>query len=95
MITLRIEHDISAFDQWHAAFDRFADARARAGVRAHRILQPVDNASHVLVDLDFDDLESAKAFLGFLEKSVWAVPGNSPALIGSPETSLLDLREAT
>ena len=66
-----------------------------AGVRAHRILQPIDDVDHVLVDLDFDDLESAKAFLGFLERNVWAAPENSPALIGTPQTSLLELRDAT
>ena len=95
MTTLRIEHDISAFDQWRAAFDRFADARASAGVRAHRILQPIDDVGHVLVDLDFDDLEPAKAFLGSLEKNARAAPENSPALIGTPQTSLLELRDAT
>lgn len=34
MVTLHIEHAISRFDVWHAAFERFAEFRARSGVRA-------------------------------------------------------------
>jgi hypothetical protein len=33
MTTLRIEHAISDFSTWKAAFDRFAGAWAQAGVR--------------------------------------------------------------
>lgn len=41
MFTLSIEHAISDFPTWKQAFDRFAEARERAGVRSHRIRRPV------------------------------------------------------
>lgn len=33
MATLHIEHPITDFESWTAAFARFADARRQAGVR--------------------------------------------------------------
>jgi len=93
MTTLRIEHAITDFAQWHEAFDRFSEARANAGVRRHRIHQPHDDTSYVLVDLDFDDVASAKQFLDFLQSSIWALPENAPALAGPPITHLLTLAE--
>jgi hypothetical protein len=53
MATLQIEHPITDFGTWKAAFDRFAEARANSGVRGHRILRPVDDAHYVVIDLDF------------------------------------------
>jgi hypothetical protein len=43
MTTLHIEHPVTDFGAWKAAFDRFAEAREKSGVRSHRILRPVDN----------------------------------------------------
>lgn len=89
MPTLRIEHPITDFETWSGAFDQFADARRRAGVRSQRVQRPIDDANYVLVDLDFDTAEAAEAFLGFLTTTVWAIPGNSPALAGTPQTRIL------
>jgi len=36
MYTVRIEHAISDFDTWKAAFDRAAGLRQGSGVRRHR-----------------------------------------------------------
>jgi len=95
MTTLRIEHEISDLAVWREAFDRFADARAQAGVRRHRIHQPVDDSAYVLVDLDFDDTAAAERFLGFLRTNVWAVPDNAPALVGALTTSLIHMIDAS
>ncbi|WP_328995818.1 hypothetical protein OG394_14260 [Kribbella sp. NBC_01245] len=89
MKTLHIEHAVTDFATWRTAFDRFAGARANAGVRNARIQRPLDDERYVLVELDFDDYDSAAGFLGFLESTVWAVPANSPALAGSPRTRIL------
>jgi hypothetical protein len=35
LATLHVEHPITDFAAWKAAFDRFADKRADAGVTAH------------------------------------------------------------
>lgn len=89
MNILHIEHPVTDFATWRAAFDRFAPARANAGVRSARIQRPLDDERYVLVELDFDDYDSAAGFLGFLESTVWSVPANSPALAGSPRTRIL------
>ncbi len=90
MPTLHIEHPITDFDTWSAAFGRFADARRGAGVRAERVQQPVDDPRYVVVDLDFDTREQAGAFLQFLKAQVWGVPENAPALAGTPQTLILE-----
>jgi hypothetical protein len=90
MPTLHIQHPITDFSTWESAFDRFADARRKAGVRAHRIQRPVDNPRFVVIDLDFDSTDEAQSFLGFLSTEVWTNPENSPGLAGTPEAMILE-----
>jgi len=90
MVTLHIEHPITDFDTWTAAFARFADARQNAGVRAHRVRRPIDDERYVLIDLDFDSVQAAESFRTFLCTVVWANPDNAPGLAGQPRTLLLE-----
>ena len=90
MATLHIEHPITDFGIWNAAFARFADARQHAGVRGQRVLRPVDDPAYVVVDLDFDTVEQAERFLGFLRANVWAATQNAPALAGKPQARVLE-----
>jgi hypothetical protein len=90
MTTLHIQHAITDFGIWGSAFNRFADARGRAGVRAQRVLRPVDNPKFMVIDLDFDSIDAAQTFLSFLRTQVWGNPESSPALAGTPETMLLE-----
>jgi hypothetical protein len=89
MATLRIEHAITDLPTWLGAFGRFAEARERAGVRAHRIHRPADDERYILVDLDFETAEQAAAFQRFLEGSVWSSPEASPGLDGAPRARIL------
>jgi hypothetical protein len=90
MPTLHIEHPISDFTTWKAAFDRFAAFRLQSGVRSHRIQQPVDDPRYVVLDLDFDSATEAAVFLEFLKTRVWSSNENSPALAGDARTSILE-----
>lgn len=90
MVTLHIEHPITDFETWVTAFAQFADARRNAGVRAHRVQQPVNDQRYVIIDLDFDSVDAATAFQEFLTAVVWADPDNAPALAGTPKTMLLE-----
>jgi hypothetical protein len=90
MTTLHIEHSVTDYDTWAAAFGRFAPARQQAGVRAERIYRPADDDRYVAVDLDFDDAAAASAFLAFLSAHVWSTPANSPALDGTPSARILE-----
>ena len=89
MSILHIEHPITDFETWAAAFERFGDARRDAGVRSHRVFRPMDDPCYVLIDLEFDTDEAALAFREFLQTVVWAVPENAPALAGDPRAVVL------
>jgi hypothetical protein len=93
--TLHIEHAITDYPTWKAAFDGFADARSSAGVRAHRIQRPAGEEAYVLVDLDFATEPAAAAFLEFLRDRVWASAESAPALVGSAQTRILTTIEAS
>jgi hypothetical protein len=77
------------FAIWRAAFDRFAEVRARSGVQAHRVWRPVDDEAYVVIDLDFATTEEAERFLEFLRTRVWSSPDTAPALAGTPRTRIL------
>lgn len=90
MTTLHIEHPVTDFDTWQAAFDRFAAKREQAGVRHQRVQRPIDDDRYVVIDLDFDSADQARSFLQFLQDNVWSTPANSPALAGAPRTAILE-----
>jgi len=89
MATLHIEHAITDLPTWLGAFARFEEARQKAGVRAYRVLQPVDDDKYIYVDLDFESVEQAAAFQNFLETNVWASREASPGLAGAPRARVL------
>ena len=89
MVTLHIEHPITDFTTWSAAFRRFGVARAEGGVLAARAYRPIDDDKYVLIDLDFTTIEEAQQFEQFLRLRVWGSPGNAPALAGAPITRIL------
>jgi hypothetical protein len=88
-----IEHPITDYPTWKAAFDRFAAARQQAGVRRHAIQQPIDDPAYVLVALDFDSVPEAERFVGFLRANVWASPATAPGLAGPPQTRIVQVME--
>jgi hypothetical protein len=91
--TLHIEHAVTDFATWNTAFGKFADQRQRSGVRHQRVQRPVNDPAYVVIDLDFDTASQAANFLGFLQANVWRSPGNAPALIGTPQTRILELTQ--
>jgi hypothetical protein len=86
--TLHIEHAITDYPTWKAAFDCFADTRTQAGVTAHRIRLLEDDPHQIVIDLDFDALPLAHTFSTFLHERIWG-SGNAPALVGTPTTRVL------
>jgi hypothetical protein len=63
-------------------------------VQEQRVLRPVDDPAYVVVDLDFDTVEQAEKFLGFLRTNVWAATQNAPALAGKPQARVLETAPA-
>ncbi len=94
MSTLRIEHAISDYDTWKAAFDRDPANRKQSGVRRYTISRPIDDPHYVLIDLDLDNVSDAEALLTALHE-IWQSPAAAPALAGRPQTRILDPVEAT
>lgn len=94
MATLRIEHAIHDYQTWQKAFDSFAPARTRAGVRSFAVRQPVNDPKYLMLDLEFDTAGQAEAFAEFLHQRVWSSPTSSPALAGAAQTQILDLRRS-
>ena len=93
MATLRIEHAITSYDTWRAAFERAAPFREQAGVRSYRIQQPVDDPSYLMIDLDFDDVAGAEALLAILRDVIWQSPEASPGLDGRPQARIVETLE--
>jgi hypothetical protein len=91
LTTLRIEHAINSYDVWRAAFDRFADARTRAGVTSLAVRRPIDDPLYLLLDLEFPSVAAAEGFAAFLHAKVWNSVEASPGLVGAPQTRILDL----
>jgi hypothetical protein len=87
--SLHIEHAITDLSAWLGAFNRFADARSQAGVKSHRVCQPIDDDHYIYIDLDFDTVEQAEAFKRFLETNVWSSKDASPGLVGSPRARVV------
>lgn len=93
MPTLHIEHPISDFATWRAAFDRMAPSREQAGVLHHRVQRPVGDPHYVVVDLEFVTTAAAETFLVFLQTRIWSESTNSPALRGTPQARILEPAE--
>jgi hypothetical protein len=89
MTTLQLEHAISDFGLWKAAFDRDPLNRAGSGVRGHRIHRPLDDHAYVVVDLEFDNVAAAEAFRGSLER-LWQSREAAPALAGRPQVRIVE-----
>jgi len=90
MASLHIEHSITDLEIWTRAFGALAEVRRHAGVHAEQVRHPVGDPTFVVIDLDFGTIDQADAFLQFLRSQVWAVPENSPALVGAPEAKVLE-----
>lgn len=91
MHTLRIEHRISDYDTWHAAFARDPIGRPASGVLQHRVQQPVDDPHYIMIDLDFGTEHEADAFLERLHTDVWGSRRDAPALVGAPQGRVVEV----
>ncbi len=74
MLILRIEHEVGDFDTWkRTAFDSDPLGRERMGVRRHVVARSITDRNLVMIDLEFDGLESAEDMHAALRK-LWKNP---------------------
>jgi hypothetical protein len=76
MIRVRIEHAVPDYDKWKRLFDSDPADRRGSGVRRYQILRALDDPNYVFIDLDFEDVESAEAFLRRMQ-ALWEGPGKT------------------
>ncbi len=93
MHILRIEHPIRDFDTWKGAFDRFSSFRQHSGVRRYRVLRSTDDPNYIMIDLEFDSPGEAESFLAALWRNVWSSREAAPALLGEPQTRIVEAVE--
>jgi ribosomal protein L35AE/L33A len=90
MNLVRIEHPVPDFDGWKKAFDRDPVGRQRSGVRRYQVSRPIDDPNYVMIDLEFDSLSEAEAFLAAM-RAVWGrVEGK---IMRDPQARILDAVE--
>jgi len=92
MITLRIEHKISNYDEWKKAFDSDPINRKKSGVKRYRIYRPADDGMFVIIELDFDQPEQAQNTQIALQKMFGNIEGR---LVFGARTKILNLVEST
>ncbi len=91
MVILQIEHSVSNFEAWKAAFESDPANRKKAGVRRYRVLRPIDNPNYVIIDLEFDSVDQAEGLLAAL-REVWR--GVQGTLIESPRVRIVNVVES-
>ena len=62
-------------------------------MRRHRVLRPTDDTNYVVIDLEFDSSSEAESFLSWLRREVWASREAAPALMGEPQTRIVEAVE--
>lgn len=91
MYTVRIEHPVPTFDGWKQAFDSDPVGRSQSGVRYYRIMRPLDKPNHVLIDLEFANLQQAETFLAAM-RAVWnRVEGS---VMTNPQAQIVEIIES-
>lgn len=91
MPIVRIEHSVSDFEAWKKVFDSDPADRKGSGVRRYQILRAQDDPAYVMIDLEFDSLGEAEAFLKTMA-GIWEGPGK--AVMQNPRARIADRFEA-
>lgn len=90
MIIVRIEHSVPSFEKWKQAFESDPADRKGSGVRRYQILRPKDDSNYVMIDMEFDLVSQAEAFLVKMEQ-IWAGPGK--AVMQNPRARITECVE--
>ena len=91
MYTLRIQHAVADFASWKRLFDLDPIDRKKMGVTRYRILRPIDDLKCVIIFLEFEAIEQARATEAALLKLLTKVEGT---VMSKPKTRILEIIEA-
>ena len=62
MAHLMIHHQVVNFDAWKPVFDAFEPNRHAMGGGPYKLFRSVDDSNEVVVVMEWDDIENARAF---------------------------------
>jgi hypothetical protein len=91
MAILRIHHSVPTFDAWKRAFDRDPVGRRSGGVRGYSVGRSVTDPNYVTIDLEFEAVAHAEAFLEKL-KVLWS--GAARDLMRDPQAWVIETIES-
>ena len=87
MPIVRIEHAVPTFEKWKQTFDSDPADRKGSGVRRYTILRAQDDPNYVMIDLEFDSMGEAEAFVRTMER-IWGGPGK--AVMQNPRSRIVE-----
>jgi len=87
MTTLHLEVTVNDVAAFKTGFADHTEIRRQAGVRAAQVRHPIDDDGRMVVDLDFDSVDEAEAFLGVLQERIWK---DSAVVVGTPRATILE-----
>ncbi len=90
MYILQIEHPVPNYDGWKKAFENDPIDRKVSGVQHYRISRKPDDLNYVIVDLEFDTLNEAKACHEKL-RNLWSRVEGS--VMNNPQSRILEVIE--
>ena len=62
--TLLVRHQVEDYARWKAGFDAHSVARSAAGSRGGRLYRNADDSTEVVIAVQFETLDQARAFAG-------------------------------
>ena len=62
-------------------------------MRRYQVLRPTDDPNYVIIELEFDSPSEAESFLAALWRNVWSSQETAPALLGEPQTRIVEAVE--
>jgi hypothetical protein len=88
MIVLQIEHQVLNFEAWKKAFDNDPIDRKRSGVKRYRVYRSNVDPNLVIIDMEFDELDSAQQTLTALRKVWHKIEG---IIVFTPQARILEI----
>jgi heme-degrading monooxygenase HmoA len=82
-----VQHTVEEYDTWKSQFDGNAASRQASGSRGGVVLRNADDANQVVVLLEWDSLENARAFA---ESDDLRQAMQRAGVVGRPRVTFLD-----
>lgn len=89
MFTLQISYPVRDYEAFRRVFDIDPAGRAASGARSVRLLRDIEDQNSVVVHLDYDSKDAARAFLKRLRGQAWDKPEVIGDLMAESPTAMI------